>query len=84
MFKPLKFDRLKKVIDDKEERFVIEVNKYDPDTGEPRIEEHMIDPTTLEEREQILREEINKISTVKERISKGSLDKVEDKREVTK
>ena len=80
MFKPLKYNRLKKVVDDKEERFVIEVDKYDPDTGEPRVEEHMIDPDQLDEREQVLQREIDKIGSLQDCINKKDFYKIEDKR----
>lgn len=81
MFKPLKFNRLKKVIDDKEEHIVIEKDKYDPDTRElSKKEEHMVDLEQLEERERILHEEVEKIANLRSQANKGNFDKVEDRR----
>jgi len=80
MFKPLKYNRLKKVIDDKEEKLIVEVDKYNPDTGDPIVEEHMIDPDKLDTRKQLLQAEIDKINTIQDNITNNVFDKVENNR----
>lgn len=76
----MKYDKVKKVIDNREERYVIELTRYDPDTGEAKMEEHMVDPDLLKEREGVLAKEVDIIKTLRGKIQNGNFDKIEDKR----
>ena len=79
MFKPLKYDRLKKIINDKEEKFIIETDIYNSQTGEYEVKESMIDPDQFSERKQLLQKEIDKISDLLDNINKGDFE-IADKR----
>ena len=79
MFKPLKYDRLKKIINDKEEKFIIETDIYNSQTGEYEVKGSMIDPDQFSERKQLLQKEIDNISNLLDNINKGDFE-IEDKR----